>query len=138
MHVHCMYVATCSIECVCVCGGGGGVLVIGTCKGLFWVWNSWFRPFSGKNLKTGAVQFDQGFFWVLKKLWWFTATALHYIDSILKSFWAILQFENMVWDLWGLNFSQCMSKGLFGFYFVVWFNRFAAIISNSIDQKTCA
>ena len=42
MHVHCMYVAMCSIECVCVCGGGGvgdrgysGVLVIGTCKGLF-------------------------------------------------------------------------------------------------------
>ena len=27
MHVHCMYVATCSIECVCVCvvGGGGGL-----------------------------------------------------------------------------------------------------------------
>ena len=24
MHVHCMYVAMCSIECVCVCGGGGG------------------------------------------------------------------------------------------------------------------
>ena len=34
MHVHCMYVAMCSIECVCVVGGGG-VLVIGTCKGLF-------------------------------------------------------------------------------------------------------
>ena len=25
MHVHCMYVAMCSIECVCVCGGGGGL-----------------------------------------------------------------------------------------------------------------
>ena len=24
MHVHCMYVATCSIECVCVGGVGGG------------------------------------------------------------------------------------------------------------------
>ena len=26
MHVHCMYVAMCSIECVCVVGGGGGGL----------------------------------------------------------------------------------------------------------------
>ena len=25
MHVHCMYVAMCSIECVCVYGGGGGL-----------------------------------------------------------------------------------------------------------------
>ena len=37
MHVHCMYVAMCSIECVCGVGDWGysGVLVIGTCKGLF-------------------------------------------------------------------------------------------------------
>ena len=72
MHVHCMYVATRSIECVCVCGGGGGgSWSKGHAKDCFEFEIHDFGLFLVRTLANffgGAVQFDQGFFWVLKKL----------------------------------------------------------------------